>query len=50
MSLILRVGIPLLVILVLAGIVVFERYTERVEEQKRTENLKRWLHSQVPPV
>ena len=47
MSIILRVGIPLLVILMLAGIVVYERNTERVEERKRTENLKRWLHSQV---
>jgi hypothetical protein len=42
--------IPLLVILGLAGIVVYERHTERADERKRTEDLKRWLHSQVPPV
>jgi hypothetical protein len=49
MSNILPVGIPLLVILGLVAIVVYERHTERVEERRRTENLKRWLHSQGPP-
>ena len=49
MAHILPIGIPLLVILGLVGIVVYERHTERVEERKRTENLKRWVNSQVPP-
>jgi hypothetical protein len=48
MSNILPLGIPLLVILGLAGMVVYERHTARAEERKRTENLKRWLHSQAP--
>ena len=45
---ILPIGIPLLVILGLIGIVMYERHSERVEERRRTQNLKRWLHSQVP--
>ena len=45
------VGIPAAIILILGGLVVYERYTERSEERKRTESLKRWVESQdqAPP-
>jgi hypothetical protein len=45
------VGIPAAIILILGGLVVYERYTEKAEERKRTESLKRWVESQdhAPP-
>jgi hypothetical protein len=43
------VGIPAAIILVLGGLVVYERYTENREERKRVEGLKRWMGSQDRP-
>ncbi len=45
------VGIPAAIILILGGLVVYERYTEKTEERKRSESLKRWVESQdqAPP-
>jgi len=42
----LLVGIPAAIILILGGLVVYERYTEKSEEHKRSEGLKRWMGSQ----
>jgi len=38
----------MLVILGLAALVVYERYTESAEARKRADQLKRWMHSQEP--
>jgi hypothetical protein len=43
------VGIPAAIIFILGGLVVYERYTEKAEERKRAEGLKRWMGSQDPP-
>jgi cell division protein FtsN len=43
------VGIPVAVICILAGLVVYERHTEKADERKRAEGLKRWMGSQGPP-
>ncbi len=45
------VGIPAAIIFILGGLVVYERYTEKAEERKRSESLKRWVESQdaLPP-
>lgn len=43
------VGIPAAIILVLGGLVVYERSTEKAEERKRSKSLKRWVESQDPP-
>jgi hypothetical protein len=42
------VGIPAAIICILGGLVVYERYTEKKEERKRAEGLKRWMESQEP--
>lgn len=42
------VGIPVAVICLLTGIVVYERHTENSEARRRAEHLKRWLHAQGP--
>ena len=44
----LLVGIPVAIIFILGGLVVYERYTEKKEEFKRQESLKRWMESQEP--
>ena len=45
----LLVGIPAAIICILGGLVAYERYTERKEERKRAEGLKRWMESQESP-
>ena len=45
----LLVGIPVAIICLLGGLVVYERYTEKAEEHKRADSLKRWMGSQDPP-
>jgi hypothetical protein len=45
----LLVGIPATIICILGGLVAYERYTEKTEERKRAESLKRWVGSQEPP-
>jgi len=45
----LLVGIPAAIICILGGLVAFERYTEKKEERKRAEGLRRWMGSQGPP-
>ena len=45
----LLVGIPVAIICILGGLVAYERYTEKVEERKRVDGLKRWMGSQAPP-
>lgn len=45
----LLVGIPAAIICILGGLVAYERYTEKAEERKRAEGLKRWMGSQDPP-
>jgi hypothetical protein len=45
---ILIIGIPVAVILILGGIVAYERHTERKEAHKRTGHLKRWISDQGP--
>ena len=43
------VGIPAAIICILGGLVAYERHTEKSEERKRSESLKRWIGSQDPP-
>jgi hypothetical protein len=43
------VGIPAAIICLLGGLVAYERHTEKAEERKRAENLKRWMESQGAP-
>jgi hypothetical protein len=43
------VGIPVAIICILGGLVAYERHTEKTEERKRAEGLKRWMGSQDPP-
>jgi hypothetical protein len=45
------VGIPAAIICILGGVVAYERHTEKAEERKRAEDLKRWMGSQgaAPP-
>lgn len=43
------VGIPAAIICILGGLVAYERHTEKSEERKRSESLKRWMVSQDPP-
>ena len=45
----LLVGIPVAIICILGGLVAYERHTEKKEERKRSEGLKRWMGSQNPP-
>lgn len=45
----LLVGIPAAIICLLGGLVAYERHTEKADERKRAEGLKRWMDSQVPP-
>jgi hypothetical protein len=45
----LLVGIPAAIICILGGLVAYERYTEKSEERKRAEGLKRWMGSQETP-
>ena len=45
----LLVGIPVAIIFLLGGLVVYERYTEKADENKRAISLKRWAESQDPP-
>jgi hypothetical protein len=40
------VGVPVAIIFILGGIVAYERHTEKADERKRAENLKRWMGSQ----
>ena len=37
------VGVPVAVMLLLTGIVVFERYAERAKDRKKDQQLKRWV-------
>lgn len=45
----LLVGIPVAIICILVGLVAYERHTEKAEEHKRAESLKRWMGDQDPP-
>ena len=45
---VLIIGIPVALILILGGMVAYERHTESAEARKRTSHLKRWLHDQDP--
>ena len=46
---VLVIGIPVAVILILTGMVAYERHTESTEARKREQHLKRWLNDQGPP-
>lgn len=43
------VGIPAAIICILGWLAAYERHTEKAEERKRAESLKRWVGSQEPP-
>ncbi len=43
------VGIPVAIICILGGLVVYERHAEKTHENKRANSLKRWAASQDPP-
>ncbi len=43
------VGIPLAIICILGGLVLYERRTEKAQELKREGSLKSWMESQGPP-
>lgn len=45
----LLVGIPAAIICILGGLVAYERHTEKADERKRAESLKRWMGSQDTP-
>ena len=45
---VLIIGIPVAVILILTGMVVYERHAASTEARKRSEHLKRWLGGQGP--
>jgi hypothetical protein len=45
---VLIIAIPVAVILILTGMVAYERHTESAEARKRTSHLKRWLNNQGP--
>jgi len=45
----LLVGIPAAIICILGGLVAYERHTEKAEEHKRAESLRRWMGDQNPP-
>jgi hypothetical protein len=45
----LLVGIPVAIIGILGGLVVYERHTEKAHQKKRENSLKRWAESQDPP-
>jgi hypothetical protein len=48
MAPVLIIGIPVAVILILAGMVAYERHRENTEARKRTQHLKRWMNDQGP--
>ncbi|HTM13729.1 MAG TPA: hypothetical protein VL127_12480 [Bryobacteraceae bacterium] len=43
------VGIPAAIICLLGGLVAYERHTEKADERRRAESLKRWMGSQDAP-
>ena len=45
---VLIIGIPVAVILILTGMVAYERHTDSTEARKRTQHLKRWMNDQGP--